>query len=330
MRYVPIYEINDRMILAKHIKDGNDRVLLTSGQRISHKMIPRLKNFGIYYVCIEDKWSDDIQIDNVVTDVTKSKSINALEKLDLDKVFECASTIVDEMAKSSDLANDMTLIKEYDLTTYEHSLNVAINAVTVAMGLGMSYTRMNNIAVGAMLHDIGKREIPIEIISKKGKLDEYENSLIRQHPEIGYKILSKDILIPASIKEVVHQHHENWDGTGYPRGLKHNEIYELASIVHICDVYDALLSKRSYKDAFSYTDTISILKEQSGKQFNPYYVKAFFRLVPIYHRGVEVRLSNNSKALVIHNNHGDMLNPVVRLSNNKEIDLRQSSLTIIS
>ena len=142
--------------------------------------------------------------------------------------------------------------------------------------------------------------------------------------------IKKEINVYSSTREIVHQHHENWDGSGYPRGLKGDEIYELAMVTHVCDVFDALISKRSYKDAFSYQTAIDILREGSESMFRPELVDAFFKYVPIYHKGSEVALTNGDTALVYKNNRGDMLEPVIKLRNGTIIDLRHSQLEIVS
>ena len=91
--------------------------------------------------------------------------------------------------------------------------------------MGYNYYRLKNLAVGSLLHDIGKQLVPIDIINKNGRLTDAEMDVVREHPNYGYKILSKDINTYSATREIVHQHHENWDGSGYPRGLKENEIY---------------------------------------------------------------------------------------------------------
>ena len=330
MRFVPIHEIRDNMVLAKNVQDEYGRTIITAGSRVYSKYIPRLKNFGIYYICISDDWSDGLDIEPQIEDKTITSSIQALEALDLDKIFDCASAIVDELCSSVELMYDFETLRDYDENTYHHSVNVAINAVTLGIGECLNYKRLNNLAVGAMLHDIGKQKVPLEILNKAGKLNDEEMEIIRRHPEDGYKMLNQDILISASIKEIVHQHHENWDGTGYPRGLKEKGVYDLAAIVHICDVYDALISKRAYKEAFTFSSTIDILRKGNGTMFSPYYLRSFFKYVPIYHKGTEITLSNSQKALVIKNNRGDMLRPQVRLKDGRELDLRETSLSIIS
>lgn len=330
MRYVSLENLTDDMILAQNIKDEFGRVLITKGAKLSIQKKKKLMNFDIAGVYIDDEWSADIFIEPTVDEKLAKDTITALMEMNLDAVSDCAAQIVDKLMEAQDYIHDIETIKAYDENTFEHCINVAITSVTLGIGLGYNYYRLKNLAVGSLLHDVGKQLVPIDIITKKGRLTDDEMAVVREHPTYGYKILSKDINTYSSTKEIVHQHHENWDGSGYPRGLKEDEIYELAMVTHVCDVYDALISKRSYKEAFTYQTAIDIVKEGTDKMFKPELVEAFFKFVPIYHKGSEVRLSNGARALVYRNNRGEMLEPVIKLENGTIIDLRQSQLEIVS
>lgn len=330
MRYIGLDNITDDMVLAQSIKDEYGRVLLTEGSKLSRHKREKLKNFEISGVYINDKWSADIFIAPVVDETLAKKSITALMEMNLDAVSDCAAEIVDKLMEAEDYMHDMETIKAYDENTFEHCINVATTAVTMGIGIGYNYYRLKNLAVGALLHDIGKQLVPIEIINKNGRLTDEEMQIVREHPDYGYRLLSKDINIHSATREIVHQHHENWDGSGYPRGLKKDEIYELAMVTHVCDVFDALISKRSYKSAFTYQTAIDILKDGIDKMFRPDMVDLFFQYVPVYHKGSQVTLDTGEEALIYKNNRGDMLRPIIKLHNGTIIDLRYSQIKIVS
>ena len=330
MRYVSLENITDDMVLAQNIKDEFGRVLLTKGSKLSPLKREKLRNFDVYGVYIDDAWSADIFIEPVVDETLAKNTVNALKEMNLDAVSDCAVEIVDKLMGADDYIHDVETIKEYDENTFEHCMNVAITAVTLGIGLGYNYYRLKNLAVGSLLHDIGKQLVPIDIITKKGRLTDAEMAVVREHPTYGYNMLTKEINAFSSTREIVHQHHENWDGSGYPRGLKGDDIYELAMLTHVCDVFDALISKRSYKEAFSYHTAIEILKDGSDTMFRPEMVEAFFKYVPVYHKGSQVKLTNGEEALVYKNNRGDMLEPIIKLRNGTLLDLRHSSLEIVS
>lgn len=234
MRYISTGELKKGDKIAKNIFDKNGALLLCNGATISGEgVVKRLLNNGIYGVYINDEWSADIFVESTVDDVTINKTMRALEDYDIDTVVECAFDIVDKLCTSSDLMNDVACIKDYDNDTHMHCINVAIASVTLGIGLGYNYERLKNLSAGALLHDIGKVKIPIEILNKQGKLTDDEMDIMNRHPEYGYNIVRKNISTSSPTREIVHQHHENWDGTGYPRGLAGAKIYQPASVVHV-------------------------------------------------------------------------------------------------
>ena len=130
-----------------------------------------------------------------------------------------------------------------------------------------------------MIHDVGKILIPKDILEKPGQLTTEEYKIVKRHPEMGYAYLvthqSKSKKISDMARKIVLQHHENWDGSGYPHGLREKEIDELASAVHICDVYDALVSKRTYKEAFPREKAVHIMLDDCGSKFSPIQLEYF-------------------------------------------------------
>lgn len=330
MRYVEINKLQEGMIVAKDITDIFDRILIVKNTELTSHLINKLKLFKLFGIYIEDEWSSDIFVDPVVDDELSNETILALQNIDLDKIHICAAKIVENILNSDELFCDIETLKEYDEDTFEHSLNVAINAVTMGIGLGYNFYRLKNLAMGSILHDIGKQGVPIEIINKCTKLTSEEYDIVKNHPTYGYELLCKNVTTYSATRQIVYQHHENWDGGGYPRGLKGREIYTLAMIVHICDVFDSLVSKRPYKEGFSFRKTIELLEEGRGTMFDPDLLDYFFKYVPIYHKGTCVRLSNGEEALIYKNNRGNMLRPIVKLRNGKILNLKESEIEIIS
>jgi HD-GYP domain-containing protein (c-di-GMP phosphodiesterase class II) len=144
--------------------------------------------------------------------------------------------------------------------------------------MGVPQERLEDIRRGALLHDIGKMGIPDSVLLKPGTLDEREWEIMRRHPEYAVDMLSQiDYLRPAL--EICYCHHEKWDGGGYPRGLKGEEIPAEARIFAIVDVWDALTNDRPYRKAWSKDDAIRYICQQNGKHFDPDVVKAFFELM---------------------------------------------------
>jgi HD-GYP domain-containing protein (c-di-GMP phosphodiesterase class II) len=161
-----------------------------------------------------------------------------------------------------------------DRYTAGHSSRVSELACATATALGMTSDGLDEIRVGALLHDIGKIGISDSVLQKPGKLTDEEFAIIKEHPEIGRRIL-EGVHGFAPYLAVVELHHENWDGTGYPRGQSGETTPLAARIVHVCDAYDAMTTDRPYRQGMSHQKALSILREFAGRQFDPRVVEAF-------------------------------------------------------
>lgn len=161
-----------------------------------------------------------------------------------------------------------TMVGMYDLDTHKHQARTAVLAMAIAKGLNLSAEQLNYCYLAAMVHDIGKCRIPLEILTKPDKLTEIEYGIMKKHAEFGFKILQKiDLLRPIS--RIVLQHHERLDGSGYPLQLKKNEILFEARIVGVADVVDAMTSKRYYRPALEVETAIAELGRQRSVLYDP-------------------------------------------------------------
>ena len=164
----------------------------------------------------------------------------------------------------------------HDFYTYDHSINVSMYCIIIyrALNPGATKEQVLNAGFGGLLHDLGKIKIPTEIINKAGKLTAEEFAEIQKHPGLGFEILaSSGILVPKGIdigllKNVVYQHHENVDGTGYPRKLKSDEIDVYAKITAVADFFDAITTKRSYHEALTVDEALALMKKSVGKKLD--------------------------------------------------------------
>jgi putative nucleotidyltransferase with HDIG domain len=162
-----------------------------------------------------------------------------------------------------------------DPYTAGHSNRVSVNSTTIAENMGLSAKDVEIIRIGAQLHDMGKIGIPDAVLQKPGKLTKEEYDLIKLHPQIGKKILEKAGRFQEYLP-IVELHHEDFNGGGYPYGLTGDQVPLGVRIVHVADVYDAITSNRSYRQAMSEEQVMNILLEGSGKMFDPVVLEAFF------------------------------------------------------
>lgn len=213
-------------------------------------------------------------------DITALKELeNELRKLNAE-LEDRVQARTRELAETYDttLEGFARALELRDKETEGHSRRVTENTLKLAQRLGIQGEALEAIRSGSILHDIGKISIPDEILHKKGKLTKKERAIVQEHPETAYKLLSPIPFLSKAL-EIPYCHHEKWDGTGYPRGLKGNEIPVSARIFAVTDVWDALSYDRPYNKAWPRKKIIKYFQEQSGKHFDPYIVKTFLAMV---------------------------------------------------
>ena len=162
--------------------------------------------------------------------------------------------------------------------TAVHTRGVALRAVQVGEELGLPPVRLRELAIGGLLHDVGKLAVPNEILRKPGPLTDEEFDVIKRHPELGSELVG-ELGFSAQVSRLVLDHHERLDGSGYPRGLGAPDLDIETRILAVCDVFDALLSKRVYRDAWGLEDALCLLREEAGTSFDPACVAALERVI---------------------------------------------------
>lgn len=170
-------------------------------------------------------------------------------------------------------------LAEKDAYTEGHTRRVALLAVDVGEELGLSPGRLRDLAIGGMLHDVGKLSVPEAILQKPGPLDDDELAAIRMHPERGRDLVRELGGFSEVVARLVHDHHERLDGGGYPRGCSAGELDLETRVLTVCDVYDALMSKRVYRDAWSHERALRLLHDEAGTAFDPVCVEALERVL---------------------------------------------------
>lgn len=219
-------------------------------------------------------------------------------------------------------------IRAYDDATYIHSLNVAIICNLFGKWLKMSQEDLDILTLSGLLHDIGKMEIPSKIIKKPEILTDEEYSIVKLHPKRGYNML-EPMRIDERIKRAALMHHERCDGSGYPNGLKGDEIDEFAKIVSIADIFDAMTSARVYRGPLCPFEVISIFELEGYSKFEPKYIIPFLEGIVNYYLQEDVVLSDGRIGRIVMNNKNALSRPVVRVGN-QLVDLsREKDLTIV-
>jgi len=176
-------------------------------------------------------------------------------------------------------------IARRDSTTNSHNYRVTIYAVRLAEKMGFSSAQIRSLIKGAFLHDVGKVGVPDAILLKKGTLNKKEFTIMKNHVQYGLDIIQSNHWL-ADARDVVGHHHERYDGTGYPEGLRGKDISASARIFAIADVFDALTSERPYKNAVSPEETVKIMKKEKGRHFDPDMLDAFIKMITPLHSNI--------------------------------------------
>lgn len=263
-------------ILASDIYNG-DTLIVRSGTVVTEALLRTLTNMGIV---------NELDVLSSVNSLTNQARIGLLT-LDIDQIVHCAETLVDDLV-SGEFNSILHLVYDYDLCTFTHSRNVTLLALLSAIELQYPVSDMKTLAIGALLHDIGKLQIPESILKKPGRLTEREFSIMKNHPIYGYKMVEGVSKISPSVRKIILQHHENYDGSGYPKALDGDHGYRLAMLVHICDVYEAMCARRPYKKPIPRDDVREFMLANCNSMFDPVLVKKFLFAVPEYLIGEEL------------------------------------------
>lgn len=237
------------------------------------------------------------------------------------KLMESLTDVEDMISyiiEIGDINKSLYDIKTYDNYTFIHSVDVCIMASFLGVSAGYDNYALNEIGVGAALHDVGKTKIPTSILNKKDKLTEEEFREIKKHPIYGSQLLKKNVSISNNIIKIVEQHHERVDGKGYPYGLSSKQIVPSAKLVCICDVYDAVSSDRCYRKKFRPNEAYELILSGSGSSFDQRMVSYFKNTFAIYPLGCCVKLSNGVEGYVIRQNRGFPDRPAVRVLYNSK------------
>lgn len=248
-----------------------------------------------------------IFIDKILGDIQRGKDIDVKE----------AKSLVSNLTKNI-MENPMALIwltqlKNRDEYTANHSLNVCILALFFGRSLGLNSQQLNELGIGALLHDIGKLRVPLEILNKPDRLTDDEFEVMKKHTLFGYDLLKNKDELSQEALVILQQHHERVDGHGYPYGLESHSIGLYSKIVKIVDVYDAVTSKRAYQDEVSPYHALNCIYSDRNGAFDEELVQQFLKHMGIYPVGCTIELNTGEVGIVTSINEKRHLTPTLLL-----------------
>jgi len=312
--------------------------LTAAGHIKSIAVISHLKNKNVYRVLIDDsktRITNDIKKDvassgssainraelkqaKAIFDQSKSiqkKLFDAAlsgSNLDLLPVIEVTNKSIDAIFNNPDSLACMLNIREKDEYLLEHSVAVSVYITLFARYLGLERDIIEQLSIGAFLHDIGKIKVPDEILNKPGKLTDEEFTVMKTHANHSIDIIKVTVGVSVLSLEVAALHHEKLDGKGYPFQVKGEDINQYGRMITICDIFDALTATRVYKEGFAHGKAFAILRELAKQgQLDSGLVDQFIKCVGVFPVGSLVQLKSNKLALVQARNDKDPVNPNV-------------------
>lgn len=344
MKRQKVSELKPGMILAEDVYTLNEQLIFQKDLILSDKAITRLEFYDIMSVKINDdlpmddsnssmpeesatvfgSYSDHIKSSTEFKEFHakfergvssfKSSINNIVEKnmpLDTQMLLEEVSEVFDIKNGKINIFTMLHNMRQYDDSTFAHSMNVSLICMVFASWLHMSEEEIQTAILSGLLHDVGKLLIPDSIIKKPNKLTPQEFEIIKTHPTRGYEVL-KDKNISIHIKNAVLMHHEKCDGTGYPLGLTSEKIDPYAKMVAIADVYDATTSARIYRGSLCPFQVIELFEAEGFQKYDTKYILTFLENVVNTYLYETVELSNGIRGEIIFINKNDLARPMIK------------------
>ena len=330
MRYIASTQLKSGMVIGQDIFDGAGRLIMPKRHMLDSRNIAEILRMGIAGLYIDDAFTRGIEIQEVVAPEVRrcalesvhnmfAKTTNENADANEEKIQKTIEEVVDDILNNGDVMYNMLEVKDYDNYTYYHSVNVGILSSLIGIQMGLSKEALVELTTAAMLHDIGKTFVDMSLLSARRKLRDEEWLEMRRHPMYGYEYVRENYNFPSSVGSAILEHHENWDGTGYPMGLKGADIHLYARIIKAADVYDGMTSARPYHDAMLPGEVIEYIMAHVGTEFDVQVVTVMLEKLCVYPIGCEVVLSNGEHAIVVENHSGYVLRPTIKLLGNGRI-----------
>lgn len=337
---ISVSDLEPGMVAAKDVYSKTDQLLIGENSVIDANSIAKVTFFDIMTIEIivdedeevavehekEEVFADDAEEETFEkfnkqyqkSIVNIQDSMNQLltvgEEIDEDELVQNVESIVTTTGSNYHVFDMLSNIKEFDDETFNHSINVSMICTVFGEWLGMSEEEKKELTLCGLLHDFGKLLISKDILKKPGRLTEEEYEIIKDHPQKGYEFL-KEKNVSENVKMAALQHHERYDGSGYPDKLEGNEINKYAAIVAIADVYDAMTSTRVYRRGLSPFRVIRLFEEEGRQQFNPTYLMPILTNLTETYLRHEVLLSSGKRGTMIMVNRNELSKPIVMVGN---------------
>jgi HD-GYP domain-containing protein (c-di-GMP phosphodiesterase class II) len=328
MRIISLDAVKGDELLARDIFTANDSLLLPAGTMIKKEYVKRLKELKIEYIYVEDEFSQGVNLTNSLELQIKEQCQDAVRDLlikysyneegELEDIKVVADEIIHDIMDEPEVIYNLSSIREKSDITYSHSLNVCALSVILAFKLKLHKSKIREIAIGSLLHDIGLTYISPDLYKLNLETcSEKEQREIKKHIIYGYSAIEKMDWLSPTAKDIIISHHERLNGSGYPFHLKEDRIKIGSRIIAVCDEFDSrvygnFITKMKVHDAIDY------IVSKAGILFDLGVVKTFVDSVAAYPTGILVRTNENEVGIVLRQNPQCPTRPVIRIVENRE------------
>lgn len=318
------------MKVARTVYSSRGDVLLKVNTTVTTGYINKLIKLGVPYVYVEGGMLPDIEVKEVIAKETRVAAVEQVKNILLmskeaghlviepKPLYFTVSEFTEQLMNNKSLAYNLADLRTQDDYTFAHSVNVSVLAIMTGITLGLGKDDLTILGVGGMLHDLGKVRVPYEILNKKGPLTGEEFAVIKEHTTWGFEMIRYVDGLGDSPAYIAYQHHECYDGSGYPLGISGSEFRLFSQITAIADKFDALTADRIYRPAFPAHEAFEMCAASGNLWFKDNVVRAFLYNIAAYPTGTLVELSNGMMGVAVDTPKGFSLFPRVRVIAEKE------------
>jgi HD-GYP domain-containing protein (c-di-GMP phosphodiesterase class II) len=354
LRRLYINQLKPGMVVARPVYSSNGFLLVNRGAVLTSGIIERLSALEVPALYVEDGLPVELPYEEVISEETRLKAIQQVKDLltssadegralcralvQVERIARTVEEMIDELLANRNVVVNLTDIRAWDDYTFGHCVNVGVLSLMTGLSLGLPRSELRQLGLGAILHDLGKVKVPQGILKKPGPLDPQEFSLVQKHTEWGHQMVRELVEVSPLAAVIPLEHHERYQGQGYPRGLRDGEIHPFAAICGLADVFDALTSDRVYRRAVPVHEAYEYLSASGDYLFAYPLVQAFLENLALYPTGTLVRLSTGEVAVVVKTLRGLPRHPLVTVVQDAEgrniepydLDLSQHPSVVIT
>ena len=311
------------MIVGRNFYNNSLQVTLRRGVALSESHVRTIRHVNISGLYIDDEQTRDIIIKPLLEEDLKLNfahevqnvfsSVQSMVEPETGMIEDMIHSVIAQISGRTNQLVSMFDLKAFDDYIFQHSIDVCILAVVAGQALQLSPHLLNNLAVSAVYHDIGKMHIDQQVVNKRGPLTDEEYAIMQKHPAMSVEFVKKIGVTRDDILQGIAQHHERMDGTGYPDAVAGEKIGLFGRIIALSDVFDAITSKRTYKEAALPSEAVEQVLTGAGGPFDRALAELFVNNISVYPVGLTVRLSNGMTGVVAENHAGFAMRPRIKV-----------------